>query len=115
MATSSSRRLRPSSAALTWAIVISLALAAALLLPFVPALAQDCVDWGETIQHGASGFIPKSSSITTLEAGIRSVLDGEALALGRVAVDDQDQLITHRAGSEERGVEVRRGRLDLMA
>ena len=29
------------------------------------------------IQHGASGFIPKSSPITTLEEGIRAVLDGE--------------------------------------
>lgn len=29
------------------------------------------------IQHGASGFIPKSSPITTLESGIRAVLDGE--------------------------------------
>ena len=29
------------------------------------------------IQHGASGFIPKSSAITTLEDGIRAVLDGE--------------------------------------
>jgi DNA-binding NarL/FixJ family response regulator len=30
-----------------------------------------------SIQHGASGFIPKSSSIATLEQGIRAVLDGE--------------------------------------
>ncbi len=30
-----------------------------------------------SIQHGASGFIPKSSAIGTLEAGIRAVLDGE--------------------------------------
>ena len=29
------------------------------------------------IQHGASGFIPKSSPISTLEHGIRAVLDGE--------------------------------------
>lgn len=29
------------------------------------------------IQHGASGFIPKSSPISTLENGIRAVLDGE--------------------------------------
>ena len=29
------------------------------------------------IQHGASGFIPKSSPIATLEEGIRAVLDGE--------------------------------------
>ena len=29
------------------------------------------------IQHGASGFIPKSSPITVLEAGIQAVLDGE--------------------------------------
>ena len=29
------------------------------------------------IQHGASGFIPKSSTIATLEHGIRAVLDGE--------------------------------------
>jgi len=30
-----------------------------------------------SIQHGASGFIPKSSAIATLEHGIRAVLDGE--------------------------------------
>ena len=30
-----------------------------------------------SIQHGASGFIPKSSAISTLEQGIRAVLDGE--------------------------------------
>ena len=30
-----------------------------------------------SIQHGASGFIPKSSAISTLEKGIRAVLDGE--------------------------------------
>jgi DNA-binding NarL/FixJ family response regulator len=30
-----------------------------------------------SIQHGASGFIPKSSPIATLEQGIRAVLDGE--------------------------------------
>ena len=30
-----------------------------------------------SIQHGASGFIPKSSPISTLERGIRAVLDGE--------------------------------------
>jgi DNA-binding NarL/FixJ family response regulator len=29
------------------------------------------------IQHGASGFIPKSSPIAALETGIRAVLDGE--------------------------------------
>jgi DNA-binding NarL/FixJ family response regulator len=29
------------------------------------------------IQHGASGFIPKSSSIRTIEAAIRAVLEGE--------------------------------------
>lgn len=29
------------------------------------------------IQHGASGFIPKSSPIATLEHGMRAVLDGE--------------------------------------
>lgn len=30
-----------------------------------------------SIQHGASGFIPKSSAIATLEQGIKAVLDGE--------------------------------------
>ena len=30
-----------------------------------------------SIQHGASGFIPKSSPIAVIEEGIRSVLDGE--------------------------------------
>jgi DNA-binding NarL/FixJ family response regulator len=29
------------------------------------------------IQHGASGFIPKSSPISTIEDGIKAVLDGE--------------------------------------
>ena len=29
------------------------------------------------IQHGASGFIPKSSPVSTIEAGIEAVLDGE--------------------------------------
>ena len=29
------------------------------------------------IQHGASGFIPKSSPVATLEDGIKAVLDGE--------------------------------------
>mgnify|MGYP001815123928 CR=1 FL=1 len=29
------------------------------------------------IQHGASGFIPKSSAIATIEDGIKAVLDGE--------------------------------------
>ena len=30
-----------------------------------------------SVQHGASGFIPKSSPISMLEKGIRAVLDGE--------------------------------------
>lgn len=36
-----------------------------------PAVIHRC------IQHGASGFIPKSSTIATIEDGIRAVLDGE--------------------------------------
>ena len=41
------------------------------------------------IQHGASGFIPKSSPIATLEAGIRAVLDGEVwLPVGIDVRDD---------------------------
>ena len=37
------------------------------------------------------------------------------LRLGRVAVDGQDQLITRLPGSEREGVEVRRGRVDIVA
>ncbi len=48
-----------------------------------------------SIQHGASGFIPKSSAISTLEAGIRAVLDGE------VWVPDGINLQDDRLDSEE--------------
>jgi len=48
-----------------------------------------------SIQHGASGFIPKSSAIATLEAGIRAVLDGE------VWVPDGIDLQDDRLDSEE--------------
>ncbi len=51
-----------------------------------------------SIQHGASGFIPKSSPIAVIEAGIRSVLDGEVwLPEG---VDLQDD----RLGSDEASI-----------
>ena len=48
-----------------------------------------------SIQHGASGFIPKSSAIGTLEAGIRAVLDGE------VWIPDGIDLQDDRLDSEE--------------
>lgn len=41
-----------------------------------------------SIQHGASGFIPKSSTIATLEQGIRAVLDGDVWIPG--GIDFQD-------------------------
>ena len=47
------------------------------------------------IQHGASGFIPKSASITTLEDGIRAVLEGE------VWVPDGVNLADNQLDSEE--------------
>jgi DNA-binding NarL/FixJ family response regulator len=40
------------------------------------------------IQHGASGFIPKSSPISTLESGIRAVLDGEVWLPAGVNLQD---------------------------
>ena len=43
----------------------------------IVAAMDDPVIIRRAIQHGASGFIPKSSPITTLESGIRAVLDGE--------------------------------------
>lgn len=49
-----------------------------------------------SIQHGASGFIPKSSSIATLEEGIRAVLDGEVWIPDGVNLDD-DQLESEEA------------------
>ena len=51
-----------------------------------------------SIQHGASGFIPKSSAIATLEAGIRAVLDGE------VWVPDGIDLQDDRLDSEEANI-----------
>ncbi len=48
-----------------------------------------------SIQHGASGFIPKSSPIGTLEAGIRAVLDGE------VWIPEDIDLRDDRLDSEE--------------
>ena len=51
-----------------------------------------------SIQHGASGFIPKSSAIATLEEGIRAVLDGE------VWIPDGIDLQDDRLDSEEAGI-----------
>ena len=51
-----------------------------------------------SIQHGASGFIPKSSAIATLEQGIRAVLDGE------VWVPEGIDLQDDRLDSEEAGI-----------
>ncbi len=41
-----------------------------------------------SIQHGASGFIPKSSPISALEDGIRAVLEGEVWLPAGVSLDD---------------------------
>jgi DNA-binding NarL/FixJ family response regulator len=49
-----------------------------------------------SIQHGASGFIPKSSAITTLEDGIKAVLDGEVWIPQGVDLED-DRLDTEEA------------------
>ena len=49
-----------------------------------------------SIQHGASGFIPKSSPIATLEKGIRAVLDGEVWIPDGISLDD-DQLDSEEA------------------
>jgi DNA-binding NarL/FixJ family response regulator len=48
-----------------------------------------------SIQHGASGFIPKSSAIASLEEGIRAVLDGE------VWIPKNIDLTDHRLDSKE--------------
>ena len=50
-----------------------------------------------SIQHGASGFIPKSSAIATLEHGIRAVLDGEIWVPEDINLQD-DRLDTEEAG-----------------
>ena len=42
-----------------------------------------------SIQHGASGFIPKSSSITELEDGIKAVLEGEVWVPADVDLQDE--------------------------
>jgi DNA-binding NarL/FixJ family response regulator len=52
-----------------------------LNMPGVPTVIVSAMDdpavIRRSIQHGASGFIPKSSPISMLEKGIRAVLDGE--------------------------------------
>lgn len=42
------------------------------------------------LRHGASGFIPKSASIATIEAGIAAVLDGELWLPDGVDAGDED-------------------------
>jgi len=49
-----------------------------------------------SIQHGASGFIPKSSPISTLEKGIRAVLDGEVWVPAGINLQD-DRLDSEEA------------------
>ena len=51
-----------------------------------------------SIQHGASGFIPKSASIGTIEAGIQSVLQGE------VWLPDGINLYDDRLDHDEAGI-----------
>ncbi|MDJ0701366.1 MAG: response regulator transcription factor [Woeseiaceae bacterium] len=50
-----------------------------------------------SIQHGASGFIPKSSPINVIEDGIKAVLDGEVWLPDGVDVED-DRLDSGEAG-----------------
>jgi len=50
-----------------------------------------------SIQHGASGFIPKSSPISILENGIKAVLDGEVWLPEGVDLQD-DRLDSMEAG-----------------
>jgi len=50
-----------------------------------------------SIQHGASGFIPKSSPISILENGIKAVLDGEVWLPEGVDLQD-DRLDSEEAG-----------------
>ena len=50
-----------------------------------------------SIQHGASGFIQKSSAIATLEEGIRAVLDGEVWVPDGIDLQD-DRLDSAEAG-----------------
>ena len=59
---------------------------------------DDPADIRRSIQHGASGFIPKSSAIATLEEGIQAVLDGE------VWIPDGIDLQDDRLDSEEAGI-----------
>ena len=51
-----------------------------------------------SIQHGASGFIPKSSSIDVMEDGIRAVLDGDVWVPGEIDLTD-DALDGEEAGA----------------
>ncbi len=50
-----------------------------------------------SIQHGASGFIPKSASIGTIEEGIKSVLKGEVWLPEGINIHD-DRLDHDEAG-----------------
>lgn len=59
---------------------------------------DDAAVISRAIQHGASGFIPKSSPIATLEDGIRAVLEGE------VWVPEGINLEADRLDSEEERV-----------
>ena len=54
-----------------------------------------------SIQHGASGFIPKSSPISVLEDGIRAVLEGEVWLPAGVNLED-DRLEDEEARAAER-------------
>lgn len=51
-----------------------------------------------SIQHGASGFIPKSASIGTIETGIQAVLQGE------VWLPDGINLFNSRLDHDEAGI-----------
>lgn len=70
----------------------------ALLPTVIVSAMDDPAVIRRSIQHGASGFIPKSSAIATLEEGIRAVLDGE------VWIPEGIDLQDDRLDSEEAGI-----------
>lgn len=79
--------------------------------PEPDVLALDRTLW---LDFDGTGYTAQDRLTGTITRTWRLEAD-PVLALGRVAVDGQDQLITRRAGSEARGVEVRRGNLRLVA
>lgn len=60
------------------------------------------------------GYTARDKIAGTVRAGWRLEM-APPLALGRVAVDGKDQFITRAEGSDKVGVELRKGRLDMVA